>query len=291
MPKIIFTKGIQGSGKSTWAKEFCVKNTDWVRVNRDDIRNMRGQYWLPKDEDLVSAMELDLIVEALLHNKNVIVDSMNLNIGRDIRGKIEKITSRISINKSVKIQHEIKDFTNVTLAECQRRNLIRPNSIDPDVIQKTWEKYLAPDLAVYEEDINLPECVIFDVDGTLAKMEGRSPYDWNKVDQDTPNAPIAMLCRILYQQGKNIIIFTGRDGSALDKTKDWLRYHVIPYNEIYIRPAGDQRKDSIVKRELFENHIRGKYYCDFIVDDRDQVVDMWRKELGLTCLQVNYGNF
>jgi hypothetical protein len=28
-----------------------------------------------------------------------------------------------------------------------------------------------------------------------------------------------------------------------------------------------------------------------VIDDRNQVVDMWRMELGLVCLQVDYGDF
>jgi hypothetical protein len=58
-----------------------------------------------------------------------------------------------------------------------------------------------------------------------------------------------------------------------------------------MRKNNDQRKDSIIKFELFENHIKDKYYVELVVDDRQQVVDMWRRKLGLTCLQVDYGDF
>jgi hypothetical protein len=58
-----------------------------------------------------------------------------------------------------------------------------------------------------------------------------------------------------------------------------------------MRAENDGRKDSIVKKELFEQHIVGKYYIDLVIDDRNQVVEMWRKDLGLTCLQVDYGDF
>lgn len=58
-----------------------------------------------------------------------------------------------------------------------------------------------------------------------------------------------------------------------------------------MRPKGDMRKDSIIKKELFEAHIKDKYYIEAVFDDRNQIVDTWRKEIGLTCLQVNYGNF
>lgn len=68
-----------GSGKSTWAKEFCEKNTNFVRINRDDLRNMRGQYWLPRDEDLITKWEFALVTDALYTRKSVVLDSTNFN--------------------------------------------------------------------------------------------------------------------------------------------------------------------------------------------------------------------
>jgi hypothetical protein len=54
--------------------------------------------------------------------------------------------------------------------------------------------------------------------------------------------------------------------------------------------AADMRKDSVVKQELFERFVRDKYNISFILDDRQQVVDMWRG-LGLTVFQVAEGDF
>ena len=58
-----------------------------------------------------------------------------------------------------------------------------------------------------------------------------------------------------------------------------------------MRKTEDVRKDAIVKKEFFDTHIRDKYFVKYVLDDRNQVVDMWRLELGLACLQVNYGDF
>jgi hypothetical protein len=57
-----------------------------------------------------------------------------------------------------------------------------------------------------------------------------------------------------------------------------------------MREYGDQRKDSIVKAEIFDQEIRGRYHVVAVFDDRDQVVRMWRS-LGLTVFQVAEGNF
>jgi hypothetical protein len=58
-----------------------------------------------------------------------------------------------------------------------------------------------------------------------------------------------------------------------------------------MRKAKDNRKDSIIKREIFSEHIHNQYFIEFVLDDRNQVVDTWRKDLKLTCFQVNYGDF
>ena len=57
-----------------------------------------------------------------------------------------------------------------------------------------------------------------------------------------------------------------------------------------MRKEKDYRQDAIIKQEIYENEIEGKYNIHFVLDDRDQVVAMWRKK-GLTCLQVDYGDF
>ena len=57
-----------------------------------------------------------------------------------------------------------------------------------------------------------------------------------------------------------------------------------------MRATGDPRKDSIVKREIFDREIRDRYRVVGVFDDREQVVQMWRA-LGLTVFQVAEGDF
>jgi hypothetical protein len=57
-----------------------------------------------------------------------------------------------------------------------------------------------------------------------------------------------------------------------------------------MRPANDFRKDSLIKKEIYENDIKGKYNVIMVYDDRNQVVDVWRG-LGLKCAQVEPGEF
>lgn len=64
----------------------------------------------------------------------------------------------------------------------------------------------------------------------------------------------------------------------------------MAYDWLYMRPEGDVRKDTEIKREIFDNYIRDKYRVLFVLDDRNSVVKMWR-DLGLKCLQVAEGDF
>jgi hypothetical protein len=88
-----------------------------------------------------------------------------------------------------------------------------------------------------------------------------------------------------------MVIFTsGRDERYRTQTETFLSKHNIKYFGLHMRKTGDMRRDSIVKNEMFDEHIRGKFNIDFVLDDRNQVVDLWRS-LGLVCLQVAEGDF
>ena len=81
MKKIILTRGIPASGKSTWAKQEVLKDPEHsVRINRDDLRNMSGQYWVPAREKYILFCRNLLLNTAIYMNFNtIIIDDMNLN--------------------------------------------------------------------------------------------------------------------------------------------------------------------------------------------------------------------
>jgi hypothetical protein len=139
----------------------------------------------------------------------------------------------------------------------------------------------------------LPSAVIVDIDGTVAKMNGRSPYDYSLVHTDVPHTPIVRLVQELAASGSRIIFCSGREDSCRDETAAWLLDNLGGWVEnapLLMRPEKDSRDDSIIKRELYEEHIAGNYNIRFVLDDRDRVVDAWRA-MGLTCLQVAPGDF
>ena len=78
--KLLTLKGIPAVGKSSFALNLVKENpTTWVRICRDDIREMFGEYWVPQREKLVTCIEHDSIKTSLLSGYNVVVDATNLN--------------------------------------------------------------------------------------------------------------------------------------------------------------------------------------------------------------------
>lgn len=297
MPKVIFTRGIQGSGKSYWAKQYCLENQDWIRVSRDDLRHMRGKYWLPKQEDLITDFEEACIEFALRRGHNVIIDAMNLN-PKTVDKMRTFITGIVRVYELGEIEIRFKDFTNTPLETCIKRDMERPNSIGEKVIRKTYEKYLAPKIEPYKPDSNLPHAIICDLDGTLALFGDKNPYERDFIN-DRLNEAVDLIIRnymahnVVDNLNRNLIIFSGRSDRFKDETKQWLNKYWITPSIFEMRTEAEEKaqiKDVKVKERMFESFIRGKYNIDFVLDDRNQVVELWRK-LGLTCLQVADGDF
>lgn len=137
-----------------------------------------------------------------------------------------------------------------------------------------------------------PRAVLVDIDGTLAlNTGGRPPFDWSRVGEDDPNPPVVELVNLIYNAGTHtVILMSGRDEVCRMQTEMWLSAQRVPYHHLHMRPEKDNRKDSIVKEELYRKHVEGRYEVAFVVDDRNHVVAMWRS-LGLSCFQVAEGDF
>lgn len=144
-------------------------------------------------------------------------------------------------------------------------------------------------LVALGQDNQYPNALIVDMDGTLAIHNGRSPYDFMRCEEDLVNEPIKHIVN-KYWQDHIILIVSGRDDIVRDHCHRWLRANSIRFDDIMMRVTGDKRSDDIVKEEIFNNQIKDKYKVRFVLDDRDRVIKKWR-ELGLTALQVNYGDF
>lgn len=145
--------------------------------------------------------------------------------------------------------------------------------------------------------------IICDIDGTIALLCGRNAYDGFSSYKDNSNWPIVNMVKLYMANGYHVFFLSGRMNSVnketsisvRDITKKWIN-EVCGISDdlnfsLHLRHHGDYRKDSIVKKELYEKYIKDQYVVEFVLDDRNSVVDMWRIDLGLTCLQVAYGDF
>jgi hypothetical protein len=132
--------------------------------------------------------------------------------------------------------------------------------------------------------------IIVDIDGTVATRTNRDPFDYSKVLDDAPKPDVIEVVTALWRAGHSIIFVTARDDSCFDDTYRWLTLNCPPFIKLYMRKTGDTRNDGVIKREIYEQFIKPEYNVLCTIDDRQRVVDMWRS-IGLTCLQVDYGNF
>lgn len=291
--KVLMLKGLPASGKSTEAKELVVTQ-NYVRINKDDARSMYHCSKFNKgNEGFVLRMRDIALVEAMRAGRSVVIDDTNLNPIHEekIKKIVDDFNSSIPSDKpNLKYKLEVK-FIDTPLDVCLARDAKRENPVGKRVIMGMYNQYLKPQIEPIAHNPLLPDVILCDIDGTIALMNGRGPYDWDKVDTDLPNKNVIQLVNSLWLQNKRIIFVSGRSAVCYRNTLEWIKKHTQDSNpQLIMRFEGDNRKDSIVKQELYERHIKDKYNVSFILDDRQQVVDMWRS-LGLTCLQVAEGDF
>jgi predicted kinase len=281
------TKGLPGSGKSTWALEQVRQSKGTIkRVNKDSLRLMiDGGQWSRKNEKFVVLARNFIIEAALLKGYSVIVDDTNF------APEHEQNLRRCA--ETHKVEFLIEDFSHVPLEVCIERDLKRAESVGPDVIKRMWKQYLKPQL--WPQDPSLPAVYICDLDGTLANIDWRNPYDASQCLDDPPNDHVLSVIRELKARGNIVLFFSGRSDQYAPQTVEWLyKWGLLRSREegqplLFMRKQGDSRKDSIVKREMFEQNVLGKYRVIGIFDDRPQVIRMWRYELGLPVFDVGDG--
>jgi len=296
MQTLLILQGPPACGKSTYARTLAESNEDYIIVNRDALRRMRGKYWIPAQEDLITDWEMDCIALGLFNRFNVIVDATNLNpktLARILN--LGNVKGLLAENK-LKIEYKMFD---TSLEECLKRDAIRKESVGEKVIRDFFNRYMVKKVETefnverITQNNNLAPAIICDIDGTVALTNGRSHYDYSRVKDDLPNENVRKLVkRLMMSEGYYIIYLSGREDSCYDDTVSWLKKYDIWDNEcqLFMRKTGDHRKDCIIKKEIFDAEIKDKYFVEFCLDDRDQVVKLWR-DMGLTCLQVAYGNF
>lgn len=302
--KMIVLVGPPASGKSTWAAEFIKthENTH-VIVNRDSFRDGTGVYWLKNEnnnrlrEGYITKLEHTAIESAIEAGYTPIIDATNLS---------EKAKAyHQELKDKYDLEIEYKEFYvpfNVAVERDAERAKNGGHFCGKAVIKRFYQNYYKEQ---YEKEttktvnhyrlgtsIGKPHAIMCDIDGTLAWMQGRNPYDQTKVLSDKCDEELANLISRIRSAGVMVIIMSGREGTEQCRrdTEEWMRNNCIGYDALFMRKAGDYRADEVVKRELFDEFVRDNYNVMCVFDDRNKVVNMWR-EVGLLCCQVADGDF
>jgi predicted kinase len=317
-------KGLPGCGKSTEAANLIKKEPNrWVRINRDDLRGMvvgpgNNPHGNKNREELTRSIKEALIKQAFDEGYDVILDDTHL-IPMTVKklhaiaqayGDVKVIERGVNVPVETCIERDSKRTGFAKVGEKVIKDFARFSGLDKGRKLSDKEVYYEPRPNAFKElvqDDKLPKAIMCDLDGTLAIIGKRTPYDATDCDViDLPNWPVIQAVLAMHAQGVKIMFMSGRDQKYRPETERFIQKYCvapwisppgyIPY-ELHMRGETapdpekmDQRKDNIIKEELFNKYVRGKYNVLFVLDDRNQVVDQWRL-MGLTCFQVAPGAF
>lgn len=304
--RVVFMRGVSASGKSTTALKLCTEQSNYVRVNMDSIRAMLGQPFNSDSEKLALRIQDEAVLKALRNGRNVVVDNLHIKDTWPFR------LMTLIWESGIPVEYSIIDLSAVSLDECIARNRARiakgtNNGVDEKIIRRQHSQlqnairngiWTIEDLqsrlpAIEPYDFSkliAHRAIIVDVDGTLANSDHRDVYDGSLAHLDSVYEHIADLVRLCKRDGFSIIVCSGRGDQHRQVTHDWLQANGIPFDVLLMRKQGDERRDSVIKLELFNNFIRDRYAVNFALDDRNRVVNIWRA-LGIPCLQVAEGDF
>lgn len=301
MAQVIITVGGIASGKSTWARKVVAEQPNHVIVERDELRRMQGfgPIGTPAQEKTITKIQRGLIETALLDGLTPIVSDTNTD--KSLRNSLTKFVHKLGADVELVV-------FDTPLDVCIKRNAARAEPVPEQVMRKkhaqlqgqianglrsevlpcqTWEPVV--------RNKSLPTAVCVDLDGTLAIHTGRSPYVYDDLHTDRVNDD---LLDVLTRMGTGwldtkVLFVSGRPDSHRDLTQKWLDAHTgfeADEKHLFMRKAGDQRPDYIVKNEIYDNEILPNYDVVMVFDDRDQVVRHVRAR-GITVAQMNYGRF
>ena len=158
----------------------------------------------------------------------------------------------------------------------------------------------------------MKKAVIFDIDGVLAEKSPERDYkEYNKVGLDTPVFEIFQLLEMYIKEDYEIFWITERKELCRKKTIyflytnmsetnsalvfKYMLHHSIEFrnfaikksisNSLFMRADNDHRKAVVLKKEIYDNHIKGKYDVVACFDDDPEICEMYKNE-GLLVFEV-----
>lgn len=132
MTTLTITRGLPGSGKTTWARQ----QPGW-RINRDDLRAMLRPTWDygNREHEELCTLAQHAAVRALLANVDVIVDDTFLHP--------EHVDEMRRLAEYADVEFHIQDFTEVPLDLCITRDSGRFDPVGAEKIRAMYYRYLA----------------------------------------------------------------------------------------------------------------------------------------------------
>jgi predicted kinase len=299
--ELVITRGLPASGKTTHARAWVNDGDKRARLNRDDLRAQLFQVQgigNREQEDAVTAVQHAAATALIKSGWSVIVDDTNLrlryaNAWATLADDLGAAFRVVEVDTPVDVCVERDKLRHTTLTrgrmvgervirDLNQRFRARPEVQPVPKVEVTGEPYTPPNTG--------RRALIVDIDGTLAHMNGRGPYDDHLVHTDQLDPVVDGIIDTYRALGYHVLLVSGRSEDCRAVTEAWLEDNLVMHERLWMRASGDNRNDAIVKRELFDKHIRHDYDVHFVLDDRNRVVDMWRG-LGLKCLQVQPGDF
>lgn len=288
MNKLIVLVGPPGSGKSTLAKQY--ESEGYVRVNQDEQK----------------AEHMDVFYEAISQGKNIVVDRMNFN--KDQRSRYLVPAKEAGYETTIKVIHESREICDSRMGRRKDHPTIKDSFNAYCALNLFFSKYERPtedeadNIEFIYPNYDKPLAVICDLDGTLCNIDHRLHYvrdnenkkkNWkaffDNMSKDTPNA----WCQEIIEKLSGyfpIVFASGRPDDYKLRTIHWLEDNALPTRNLYMRCTGDYRQDYIAKEIILDFEILTRFTPYFFIDDRKQVVDLWRRR-GYVCLQCNEGAF
>lgn len=304
---ILLLQGCPASGKSTFAEKLFQASKEhedtfedhkykFVIVCRDDIRAAKGinQKDFSKEKE-VTDEQLKQVHEIMGLGYSVIIADTNLN------PKFFYIWDNIAKEYNAEVQ---KLLIYIPYWEAVKRDKARDRHVGHKAIEHFYKLYFPDrlkdeltDKRIINEsvDYSKDDCIICDLDGTIALHQGRSPYDWDKIPTDKMDKRMARIINRYYNDEVKIIFLTGRPEYVRDLTENWLKKNFNNLNmkieaALIMRDDKDNRKGAISKQELYEKYVKDRYNVLCVFEDSNSCVQMWRS-LGLLTCQVANGDY
>lgn len=285
MKNLCLLVGPPGSGKSTLANEFL--EDGFIIINQDD--QGKDGHWKH-------------FCDALQAGKNIVVDRMNFNkIQRD---RYLLLAKEAEYATEIVVFHETYHTCFKRCVERKNHPTIKDQKSASSALHTFFSKYERVENT--EADIvsrNYPPVIkkpalIIDLDGTLCNIDDRKKYvhpepygkkDWKAFFSNIKNDKVNKWCNEIIDKfsfGYKIVLCTGRPDDYRKDTERWLLTKLIPYDELFMRQRNDFRPDHVIKETILDFEILPRYDVLFAVDDRNSIIDLWRKR-GIVALQCS----